>query len=82
MLTMLVQQHPDGDAAHEETVQEVLHILAGHRVHAVGLFVLHHPLGHGGDDVIVSVADLNDSICETGDAKVISIFNMQKKRKS
>lgn len=64
-LTVLVEQHSDGDSAHVEAIEEILHVLADHRVGAVGLLVLHHPLSHGGNDVIVSVSDLNDGVCET-----------------
>lgn len=64
-LTVLVEQHSDGYSAHVEAIEEILHILADHRVGAVGLLVLHNPLSHGGNDVIVSVSDLNDGVCET-----------------
>lgn len=64
-LTVLVEQHPDGDPAHVETIQEVLNILADDRVCAVCLLVLHHPLSHGGNHVVVPVSDLYDRICET-----------------
>lgn len=62
---MLVEQHSDGYPAHVETIQEVLNVLADDRVCAVRLLVLHHPLSHGRDHVVVSVADLYDRICET-----------------
>lgn len=56
-LTVLVDEHPDGDAAHVEAIQEVLDILVGYRVLGEGLFVLNDALGHGGHDVVVSVSD-------------------------
>ena len=52
---MLVHEHARGDAAHVEAVQEVLHVLVGHGVHAERLLVLHHPLRHGGHHVVVPV---------------------------
>ena len=64
LLTVLVQKHPDGDAAHVEAVQEVLDVLADDGVRAVGLLVLHQPLGHGGNHVVVSVQDLDDGVGE------------------
>lgn len=70
-LTVLVEQHSDGYSAHVEAIEEILHVLADHRVGAVGLLVLHNPLSHGGNDVIVSVSDLNDGVCETEKIKVV-----------
>lgn len=65
MLTVLVEQHTDGDPAHVEPVQEVLYVLANHRVGTVRLLVLHQPLSHCRDDVIVTITDLDHRICET-----------------
>lgn len=62
---MLIKQHPDGYPAHIEAIQKILKILADHRVCAVRLFVLHDPLSHGGDDVIVAISDFDHRICET-----------------
>lgn len=70
-LTVLVEQHSDGYSAHVEAIEEILHVLADHRVGAVGLLVLHNPLSHGGNDVIVSVSDLNDGVCETEKIKLV-----------
>ena len=61
---MLVHEHACGDAAHVETVQEVLNILVGDRVHAEGLLILHHALSHGGHHVVVPVPDIYQSLCE------------------
>lgn len=61
---MLVHQHADGDAAHVEAVQEVLDVLVGDGVHAEGLLVLQHALGHGGHHVVVTVPDVHQSQCE------------------
>lgn len=63
-LTVLVQEHSDWNPAHVEAVQEVLHVLAGDGIGAVGLLILHHSLSHGGHYIIVAVSDLNHSICE------------------
>lgn len=62
---MLVEQHPDGYPAHVETIQKILDVLADHRVCAVRLLVLHHPLSHGGNDIIVAISDFYHSVCET-----------------
>lgn len=62
---MLVEQHPDGNATHVETIQEVLHVLAHNGVSAICFFVFHHPLSHGGDDFIVTVPDFYYSTCKT-----------------
>lgn len=59
---MLVHEHARGDAAHVEAVQEVLNVLVGDRVHAEGLLVLHHALSHGGHHVVVSVANVYQSL--------------------
>lgn len=75
---MLVEQHPDGNPAHVETIQEVLNILADHRVCAVRLLVLHHPLGHGGHHVVVPVSDLYDRICETKSRREVSLNSTNK----
>lgn len=62
---MLVEQHSDGYSAHVEAIEKILHVLADHRVGAIGLFVLHDALSHGGNHVIVPVSHLNDGVCET-----------------
>lgn len=64
--TVLVDEHTNGDAAHVEPVKEVLHVLTCDGVLPKRLFVLNHPLCHGGHHVIVSVPDLNQGLCETG----------------
>ena len=56
-LTVLVDEHAYGDAAHVEAVQEVLDVLAGDRVLSEGVFVLDDALGHGWHHVVVSVPD-------------------------
>lgn len=61
---MLVEEHSDGNPAHIEPIQEILHVLAGDGVGTVGFFILHHTLSHGGHHVIVSVSDLDHSFCE------------------
>lgn len=65
LLTVLVEQHPDGYPAHVETIEEILNILADDWVGAVRLLVLHNSLSHGGDDIIVPISDLYYRICET-----------------
>lgn len=65
LLTVLVEQHPDGDPAHVETIKKILNILADDWVCAVRLLVLHNSLSHGGNDIIVSISDFYYRICET-----------------
>lgn len=58
LLTVLVDEHADGDAAGVEAVQEVLDVVVCYRVIlAIGIFVLNHSLSHGGDHLIVPVSD-------------------------
>lgn len=63
-LTVLVDEHADGDAAQVEAVQEVLDVLVGHGVVPVRLLVLDDPLRHGGDDVVVPVPDRHQRVRE------------------
>lgn len=65
MLTVLVEQHPDGNPAHVEAIQKILNILADDGICAVRLLVLHNALSHGGNDIIVAISDIYHSICET-----------------
>lgn len=62
---MLVEQHSDGYPAHVESIEKILDVLADDGVSAIGLFVLHDTLSHGGNDIIVPISDFYDSICET-----------------
>ena len=63
--TVLVQQHPDGYPAHVEAIQKILNVLADDRVGAVRLLVLHDPLSHGGNDIVVAIPDFYNGVCET-----------------
>lgn len=64
---MLVDEHADGDAAGVEAIQEVLDVVVGDGVLlAEGVFVLDHPLGHGGDDLVVAVPDVLQDLHEPG----------------
>jgi len=63
-LTVLVDQHADGDAAQVEAVQEVLNVLVGDRVLGEGLLVLDDSLGHGGHHLIVPVPDRHQGVRE------------------
>lgn len=67
-LTVLVDEHADGDAAGVEAVQEVLDVVVGDGVLlAVGLFVLDDPLSHGGNHLVVSVPDGLQDLHKPGD---------------
>lgn len=65
VLTVLVEQHPDGYPAHVETIQKILKVLADDRVCAVRLLVLHNSLSHGWNDIIVPISDFYHCVCET-----------------
>lgn len=57
-LTVLVDEHPYGDAAGVKTVQEVLDVVVSNGVLLVeGILVLDHPLSHGGNHLVVAVPD-------------------------
>lgn len=64
---MLVDEHAEGDAVGVEAVKEILDVAADGGVKAELLPVLHHPLRHGGNNVVVPVADLDQELQETGD---------------
>lgn len=61
---MLVDEHADGDAAEVEAVQEVLDVLVGDGVVAIGVLVLQHALSHCGHHVIVAVPDGDQGVSE------------------
>lgn len=63
-LTVLVDEHADGDAAEVEAVQEVLDVLVGHGVIAIGVLVFEHALRHGGHHVVVAVPDGDQGLGE------------------
>lgn len=57
LLTVLVDEHADRDAAHVEAVQEILDILVGDRVLWEDLFIFDDALGHGWHHIVVPVSD-------------------------
>lgn len=57
LLTVLVDEHTDRDAAQVEAVQKVLDILVGYQVLGESLFVFYDTLGHGRHDIVVPVSD-------------------------
>lgn len=63
---MLVDEHSEGDAVGVEAVEEILDVAADGGVKAELLPVLHHPLCHGGNNVVVPVANLDQELQETG----------------
>ena len=65
-LTVLVDEHSDGDAAQVEAVEEVLDVLVGHWVVPIGVLILDDSLCHGGHHVVVAVTDGDQSIGEPG----------------
>lgn len=62
LLTVLIDEHTDGDAAHVESIQKVLDVLVGDYVLGKYLFVFYDTLGHGRHDVVVPVPDGNQGI--------------------
>lgn len=54
-LTMLVDEHTEGDSVGIETIQEVLNVATDEGVKAKLILVLDYPLGHSRDYIIVPV---------------------------
>ena len=67
-LTVLVDEHAEGDAVCVEAIQEVLDAAADEGVKSKLVLVLHHALRHGGNHVVVTVTDLNQQLQEAGNA--------------
>lgn len=59
---MLVDKHAKGDPVGVEAIQEILNVAADKRVKPKLLLILNHPLGHGGNHVIVSVPNLDEQL--------------------
>ncbi len=64
-LTVLVDEHAERDAVGVEAVQEILDVAADKGVKAKLLLVLDDSLSHGGNHIVVTVADLNQELQET-----------------
>lgn len=62
LLTVLVDEHSYGYAAHVEAIQKVLDVLVGDRVLGKGLLVLYDALCHGGHHIIVPVPDFHQGV--------------------
>lgn len=62
---MLVDEHAERDAVGVKAVEEILHVAADERVEAVLLLVLDDALSHGGNHVVVAVANLYQELQET-----------------
>lgn len=56
---MLIDEHAERDAVGVEAVEEILDVAADEGVKAEPLLVLYDPLSHGGNHIVVTVADLN-----------------------
>ncbi len=67
LLTVLVDEHANRDAAHVEAVQKVLDILVGYWVVGESLFVFYDTLGHSRHYIVVPVSDGNQGINKTGE---------------
>lgn len=61
---MLVDEHPDGDSAHVEAVQEVLDAVLCSDIRLVGLLQLDYTLRHSLHYVRVTVPDFDQSVAE------------------
>lgn len=66
---MLVDEHAERDAIGVEAVEEVLDVAAVGGVEVELLLVLDDALSHGGDHVVVAVADLDQELQEAADEK-------------
>lgn len=64
-LTVLVDEHAEGDAIGVEAVEEILDVAADRGVEAELLLVLDDSLSHGGHHVVVTVTDLDQELQET-----------------
>lgn len=76
-LTVLVDEHADGDAAEVEAVQEVLDVLVGDGVIAIGVLVLQHALSHCGHHVIVAVPDGDQGVSEPASGEMLALGHPQ-----
>lgn len=70
VLTVLVDEHAEGDAVGVKAVEEVLDVTADERVEAEPLLVLDDSLSHGGNHVIMTVTDLDQELQETIHRKI------------
>lgn len=64
-LTVLVDQHTDGNSGHEEPVQKVLNVVLRLSIDVVRFLELQHPLRHSFHDVLVPVPDLHQRLTES-----------------
>lgn len=64
-LTVLVNEHANGDPAHVEAIQKVLNVLARDRVGAKRIPILDDTLGHGGHHIVVPVPNGHESFDES-----------------
>lgn len=63
-LTVLVDEHAERDAVRVKAVEEILDVAADEGVKAELLLVLDDPLSHGGNDVVVTVSDVDQDFQE------------------
>lgn len=61
---MLIDEHAERDAVGVEAVEEILDVTADEGVKAKPLLVLYDSLSHGGNHIVVTVADLNQEFKE------------------
>lgn len=61
---MLIDEHTERDAVGVEAVEEILNVAADKGVKAKPLLVLYDSLSHGGNHIVVTVADLNQEFQE------------------
>lgn len=55
-LTVLINQHANGNTGHEKSVQKILDAVLCLIVHVVGFFQFQNALGHRLDDIAVPVS--------------------------
>lgn len=78
LLTVLVDEHTDRDAAQVEAVQKVLDILVGYRVLGESLFVFYDTLGHSRHDIVVPVSDCDQGVNKPAEEGYLVSFNAYK----
>lgn len=79
-LTVLIDEHAEGDAVGVEAVQEILDVAADEGVEAKLLLVLDDALRHGWNHVVVTVADLDQQLQEAEGVNTERIWKGPSKR--
>jgi len=73
-LTVLIDQHTNGNAGHEKSVQKILNAVFSLIVHIVGLLQFQDALCHRLDDIGMSVSNFYQSLTESAKRFIEMIF--------